>query len=174
MFDFSFALKVTGLSRVRALVDKTVASTALLLGSKRMEDYLLKSVEDRFEPRGSNDLAQRAPDGSLWRMPEPITVATRKSNRNAIQALVDTGTLQSSFITTRKSRSVFGVSVPTTLTVTVDPSSPAYKYFLFQNLGGTTPTGGAVPPREFLALSNNQIKTIQAIAAAELSRGLNK
>ena len=144
---FSGAAKWFGIDNLRAAFRATAAAFSATRAREHIEEYLLNITRDRFAPRGSNPVAQTAPDGSRWAPLAKNTVRRRKSNRNAAQALVDTGELLSAIRITRNS--------PTSSNIEVDPSSPAAAYAMLHQYGGRNKYDIEVPARPFLGYSDD-------------------
>jgi hypothetical protein len=163
MADIQFTSEVRGLPFVVAKLKAVRAGIAGFLGKRRIEKYLVEKTKARFEPRGTNPVAQRDPTGRMWPFAASSTVRSRKSraNRSRSRALYDTGLLQRSVVITKKGP---GLNVIQTtggsFRVGIKANTKAAKYGLFQQLGGVTPRGGVVPPRPFLGVGKAEAEEL--------------
>jgi hypothetical protein len=152
--------KWLGLSRVSAAFNKTTAAIGTVLGVQALEKYFLEQTKERFLPKGAAPNAQIGPDGTPWAPPSPVTIERRKSNRNAAQAMFDTGQLYDD-ITVLSSRSV-GAGGKGFIKIGLKPSSTAREYIDVLENGGLTPQGRPIPPRPVFGTGEDQIKSLGA------------
>lgn len=155
-----FKTKWLGLNKVSAAFNKATAGVAAVMGVKALEEHFLKLTKDRFLPRGAAPTAQMAPDGTPWAAPSKVTLERRKSNRNAAQAMFDSGELENDIVVLgSKSASYTGSGF---IKIGLRPGSKAVKYIGFLEDGGVTPQGRPVPPRKVFGTSADEMKSLGA------------
>lgn len=152
--------KFTGLGRIRRFIDRALASAQLIFAKRRVENFVIRKIKDRFEPLGARPSAQRSPDGRIWKAPRNSTILSR-SNPNRRQALFNKGSLRDSIgrvsgaldiargTTTRVATATVGI--PRGATGSEGQRLELVGAFLQD--GGFTPTGGVVPSRRFIGVS---------------------
>lgn len=162
MASFSFKGIVAGLPLLLRTLKGVRAGIVAFIGKRRIEQYLVARTKARFEQRGSNPLAQRAPSGRFWAFVKQSTVDSRKSkqNKSRYRALFDTGRLQNAISITKKGPGLAVVGRSGTFVVGVNAGTKATKYALFHQQGGITPKGGIVPARPFLGIGPTEEKEL--------------
>lgn len=164
---------VVGLPLVVSKLRALRSGIVLFLGKKRIEKYLIAKTKARFEPRGSNPVAQRAPDGRFWAYASKATVRRRKRNKDRLRALYDTGSLQRSIVVTKKGP---GISISAigkgSFRIGVKANSRARKYALIHQKGGRTPSGGVIPARPFLGVGKAEAEELSLIGKNTIEKSL--
>ena len=153
-----FNTKWFGVNKAVAVLDGIRTAVGHALGVKAVESYILEQTQARFMPRGANPVAQKGPDGIPWASPSPVTIERRKSNRNAAQAMVDTGELLEDIVITSSQPSSYGGRG--WVKVGLRAGSRARKYMHVLEFGGTTPQGRPIPPRPVFGTSANQARQL--------------
>ena len=165
-----FSSTIEGEEKVLKLLRGARAGIRVGLAKTYLEQYFLTKTVERFAPRGTNPNAQRGPDGRMWKSPQSSTVRGRKVNTTGVtQALVDTDRLRNAidvvkrlppFVRLNGGLGVFSIGV----------RGAAAVYAGVQNFGGTTPTGGVVPPRPFMGVSKKDAKTFELSLAKNIKK----
>lgn len=165
-----FDVSVTGVLGATRIAKAIMEGVKDAFGMGKIENMLLSYTKMRFEPLGSNPVAQTAPDGTTWVPIAESTLARRKVNKNALQALVDTSALLQSIAILNHSG--FRLGGATSFEVGLQPGSEGSKYGYFQNSGGINPQGFRVPARPFLGVSKVELRDIGMLVRGCISHRL--
>ena len=171
---FSFRSSVAGLPLVLNKLKAVRAGIVAFIGKRRIEKYLVARAKARFEPRGSNPLAQREPSGKFWPWASQATVDTRRNttNRSRTRALYATGRLQNSISITKKGPGLAIVGSSGSFVVGIRANAVAAKYALLHQQGGRTPNGATVPARPFLGVSATEEEELSILGKELIERRL--
>lgn len=176
MATIGFTSRITGLKKVASTVAAITLGVRKALGQGRIEELLLARVKGRFEPRGSTETAQTAPDGRLWKPVSAATVASRKRNRNRMQALSDTKALQNAIKVLQDNVSLLSLisAAGGSFSIGVHKSHPRYAAAQLHNRGGRTPRGGLVPRRQFIGIGKGELASIGTLVKETILRELGR
>lgn len=175
MVDISFSLNVPRVARVSRVLNKVLLGINDAFGKGAIEKFLLRRTLERFATRGANASAQKTPTGGLWPRIKPITVRRRKKNKNANQALVDTGFLRNSIQVFNKRTSKAALASGNAgFTLGVRKGSPAFAYGNLQNFGGVNSVGVQIRARKFLGIGQRDAKPLGKILKSAILARLDK
>lgn len=164
MAKSEFNTGVSGLPFVISKLKAIRAGVVGFLGKKRIEKYLVAKMKARFEPRGSNPVAQRSPDGRMWPFAAQATIERRAVNKDRSHALYVTGKMQRAIVVTKKGPGLLiGVLGKGQFRIGIKANSPVAKYGLVLNSGGVTPRGGIIPARPFLGVGKAEAEELAII-----------
>lgn len=153
-----FNTKVLGLRQVSAFISGLVHRTQQSLAVDKIEDQILELTRSRLLPPGEAENAQIGSDGEPWAPPSPVTIERRKSNRNAAQAMFDTGELYDDIVILESRAATWFRKGE--VTVGLKPSSRAREYIDLLEQGGTNPQGRPIPPRPIFGATDEQVNSM--------------
>lgn len=159
-----FSTVIRGIRKLRSSIAGQIGGIEYAVAKKDLEEWTLKRIQQRFEPRGSNPNAQREPSGKLWPQLHPSTVPRRRRNRNKNQALVDTGELRRSITVTRSNFTTTALRSRqgATFTIGIRGSGRVKRKAVLHNFGGTNDRGNRVPRRAFMGMSKKDRKDMRS------------
>lgn len=152
--------KKSSLLALRNTLDKAAKVAAVVLSRRNVESILLKIHKDRFEPPGTNRRAQKGPDGTPWEQISRLAIHTRRENRQANQALVDTGALVGSITIVRGRLNRALTTGFARATVGIPASDPNFEKGILHQGGGENELGFGVPARPFIGINDNDLQEL--------------
>ena len=159
-----------GINAMSAAFDGIKVGIASAFGVNAMEKRFLEQTKARFQPRGSNAVAQIGPDGRPWPGPARATLERRKKNRNAAQAMVDTGGLLDDIVVLGRRDVAYGGKG--FIRIGLRPGSPAQEYMHVLEHGGFTPDRRPIPPRPVFGTDAQQAKQLAGSLTRRIIGGL--
>ncbi len=162
MATLNFTSVIEGLPIVAAKLAAFRAGIVGYLGTRRIQKYLVKRTQLRFEPRGSNPVAQREPSGRMWKFASLARARDRRrSHSTRSRALYDTGALQKSIVVTKKAPMMNIItSTGGSFSIGVKKNSKAYKYAAVMQNGGRNSRGVVIPARPFIGVGKQEAEEL--------------
>lgn len=164
MARLDFSSRFRGLGALNRTFGAIIEATRRIFGRRRIEDIILQVHKDRFDPKGRNRFAQFDPDKRPWVPITPYTLSRRKKNKNARQALVDSGALRDAIVIVRdnlKSALTVGTG---RASVGIPISSPQYEKGVRMNEGYFKRIRGGevlrIPARPFIGVGPLELTAV--------------